>query len=156
MSGGWDETSFNDDYEEINLPDTDEHLMRRDIGVCFNLVAFLKNHMNVLRMTENEVQTVSDVLRMTNTRDLNYLQDITYLVSLTFLKKTQKNKLWKLVVEVQADVRYSLDSEALDSEGAVEERAASEEKVAGLNPYGPTTLSVKLAALQTLVSTSSP
>ena len=79
--------------------------------VCFGLLEFLKSHMNVLGFTEKDVNNVCKELRMTDTRDLNHLRDITYLDDLTCLNEDQKRQLWTLVEEVQADRRYSLDSE---------------------------------------------
>ena len=92
--------------------------------VCFGLLEFLKSHMNVLGFTEKDVNNVCKELRMTDTRDLNYLQDITYLDDLACLNPAQKRQLWTLVEEVQADMRYEevqADRRySLDSEGHIQ------------------------------------
>ena len=114
--------------------------------VCFVFLEFLKSRMNVLGFTEKDVNNVYEELRMTDTRDLNHLQNITYL-QVECLNPAQKRRLWTLVTEVQADRRYSLDSE-----GAVEERAASEEKVAGwLKSRDVRDLLMQLANLKNLL-----
>ena len=115
--------------------------------VCFVFLEFLKSRMNVLGFTEEDVKNVCGELRMVDTRDLNHLRDSTDVDNLACLNEEQKRQLWTLVVEVKADRRYSLDSE-----GAVEERAASEEKVAGwLKSRDVRDLLMQLANLKNLL-----
>ena len=78
--------------------------------VCFDLLEFLKKHVNVLEFTEEDVNNVCGELRMVDTRDLNHLRDMTDVYNLACLNAGQKRRLWTLVLEVQADRRYSLDS----------------------------------------------
>ena len=127
MSAEWENSTL----DHVDTPPASPRVEETASMVCFDLLKFLKNHMNVLGFTEEDVNNVYEELRMTDTRDLNHLRDSTDVDNLACLNEDQKIQLWTLVEEVQADRRYSLDSEALDSEGAVEERAASEEKVAG-------------------------
>ena len=143
MSAEWENSTL----DHVDTPPTSPRVEETASMVCFDLLEFLKNHMNVLGFTAEDANNVCEELRMMDTRDLNHLQDSTDVDDLACLNKEQKRRLWKLVVEVQADRRYSLDSE-----GAVEERAVSEEKVAGwLNSRDVRDLLMQLANLKNLL-----
>ena len=121
MSAEWENSTL----DHVDTPPASPRVEETASMVCFDLLEFLKKHMNVLGFTEEDVNNVCGELRMVDTRDLNHLRDSTDVDNLACLQEEQKRRLWKLVLEVQADRRYSLDSE-----GAVEEGAVSEEKVA--------------------------
>ena len=104
MSAEWENSTL----DHVYTPPTS--VEETTSTVCFDLLEFLKNHMNVLGFTEKDANNVYEELRMIDTRDLNHLQDSTDVDDLACLNKEQKRRLWKLVVEVQADRRYSLDS----------------------------------------------
>ena len=143
MSAEWENSTL----DHVDTPPASPRVEETASTVCFDFLEFLNNHMNVLGFTEKDVNNVYEELRMMDTRDLNHLQNITYLDDLACLNPAQKRRLWTLVKEVQADRRYSLDSE-----GAVEERAASEEKVAGwLNSRDVRDLLMQLANLKNLL-----
>ena len=80
-----------------------------EIGVCFDLLEFLRRKKNVLRFTDEDVNKMYEELRMGDTRDLHALTDERYLDDITCLDADQKRRLWILVQAVQADGRYSLD-----------------------------------------------
>ena len=145
--GGWRKTTSTHPRRHVDTPPASPRVEETASMVCFGLLEFLKSHMNVHGFTENDVNNVYEELRMTDTRDLNHLQDSTDVDNLACLNEEQKRQLWTLVVEVKADRRYSLDSE-----GVVEERAASEEKVAGwLNSRDVRDLLMQLANLKNLL-----
>ena len=81
-------------------------------GVCFDLLEFLKGQRHVLGFTEEDVNNMYEELRMGDTRDLHALTDERYLDDITCLDEDQKRRLWILVQAVQADGRYSLDSDS--------------------------------------------
>ena len=107
MSAEWENSTL----DHVDTPPASPRVEETASMVCFGLLEFLKSHMNVLGFTEKDVNNVCKELRMMDTRDLNHLRDITYLHDLACLNEDQKSQLWKLVEEVQADRRYSLDSE---------------------------------------------
>ena len=107
MSAEWENSTL----DHVDTPPASPRVEETASMVCFGLLEFLKSHMNVLGFTEKDVNNVYEELRMMDTRDLNHLRDITYLDDLACLNEDQKRQLWKLVEEVQADRRYSLDSE---------------------------------------------
>ena len=87
-----------------------------EIGVCFDLLEFLRRKNNVLRFTDEDVNKMYEELRMGDTRDLHALTDERYLDDITCLDEDQKGRLWMLVQAVQADGRYSLDSDSAEWE----------------------------------------
>ena len=87
-----------------------------EIGVCFDLLEFLRRKKNVLRFTDEDVNKMYEELRMGDTRDLHALRDSAYLDDITCLDEDQKRRLWILVQAVQADGRYSLDGEGAEWE----------------------------------------
>lgn len=121
MSAEWENSTL----DHVDTPPASPRVEETASMVCFDLLEFLKKHMNVLGFTDADVNNICRELRMVDTRDLNHLRVRTDVDNLACLNEEQKGRLWKLVLEVQADRRYSLDSE-----GAVEEGAVSEEKVA--------------------------
>jgi hypothetical protein len=83
---------------------------------CFDLVAFLRAHADVLGISDSQTQDVSDALRMTRTSDFLFIADMTYLEDLTFLDIRQKKALFRLAQEVQKEPAYLREHDTNEAE----------------------------------------